>query len=393
MSKALAPEAGEVRTICVVITARPSYARIKSVLEAIRDHPRLRLQLVVAASALLERYGQVIDIIRSDGFDPDAVVYMVVEGENLVTTAKSTGLGVVELATIFDNLKPDVVVSVADRYETIATAIAASYLNIPVAHVQGGEVTGSIDEKVRHAVTKLSNIHLVSNESAAKRVIRMGEDPQTVHVTGCPSVDLADRILKENVADFDPFDRYTGVGARFDSDDFLIVMQHPVTTEYDDSLRQIEETLAGIAELAQPTFWFWPNVDAGSDRISKGLRQFREMNDAPWLHFFKNLSPEDFLRLLRRCRCLVGNSSVGIRECSYLGVPVVNIGKRQAGRDRSPNVIDVDHDRGEIIAAIRKHLAHGPYPPSGLYGDGNAGRRIADLLARTPLTIEKIIQY
>ena len=376
-----------------MITARPSYARIKSVLEAIRDHPRLRLQLVVAASALLERYGSVIDVIRADGFVPDAVVYMVVEGENLVTTAKSTGLGVVELATIFDNLKPDIVVSVADRYETIATAIAAAYLNIPVAHVQGGEVTGSIDEKVRHAVTKLSNIHLVSNEPAAARVIRMGEDPSTVHVTGCPSVDLADRIMHENVDDFDPFERYTGVGARFESNDFIVVMQHPVTTQYEDSLRQIEETLAAIDELALPTFWFWPNVDAGSDKISKGLRQYRETHGAPWLHFFKNLSPEDFLRLLRRCRCLVGNSSVGIRECSYLGVPVVNIGKRQVGRDRSPNVVDVGHDRSAIIGAIRAHWAHGPYPSSPLYGDGKAGLRIADLLADEPLTIEKMIQY
>lgn len=387
------PSVAETRTICVVITARPSYARIKSVLEAIRDHPRLRLQLVVAASALLERYGQVIDVIRADGFVPDAVVYMVVEGENLVTTAKSTGLGVVELATIFDNLKPDIVVSVADRYETIATAIAASYLNIPVAHVQGGEVTGSIDEKVRHAVTKLSNIHLVSNQGAATRVVRMGEDPRTVHVTGCPSVDLAARILQENVEDFDPFTRYTGVGAHFDSNEFLVVMQHPVTTEYKDSLRQIEETLAAIEQLAQPTFWFWPNVDAGSDIISKGLRHFRETHGAPWLHFFKNLSPEDFLRLLRQCRCLIGNSSVGIRECSYLGVPVVNIGSRQSGRERSPNVIDVDHDRNEIMAAIRAHLQHGRYGSSELYGDGKAGGRIADLLAEQPLTIEKTLQY
>lgn len=393
MTTSLAPENVENRTICVVITARPSYARIKSVLEAIRDHPRLRLQLVVAASALLERYGQVIDIIRADGFVPDAVVYMVVEGENLVTTAKSTGLGVVELATIFDNLKPDVVVSVADRYETIATAIAASYLNIPVAHVQGGEVTGSIDEKVRHAVTKLSNIHLVSNQAAATRVIRMGEKPETVHVTGCPSVDLADRILREKVDHFDPFEHYAGVGARFDADEYVVVMQHPVTTQYDDSLRQIEETLAAMAELALPTFWFWPNVDAGSDRISKGLRTFREANQAPWLYFFKNLAPEDFLRLLRGCKCLVGNSSVGIRECSYLGVPVVNIGKRQEGRDRSPNVIDVGHDRAEIIRAVREHVEHGPYEPSDLYGDGHAGKRIADLLASEPLTIEKIIQY
>jgi len=229
-----------IRKICVVVTARPSYARIKTVLEEIKNHPGLELQLVVAASALLERYGEVVDIIRRDGFEPDAVVYMVLEGENLVTTAKSTGLGIIELATIFDNLQPDVVITIADRYETIATAIAASYLNIPVAHAQGGEVTGSIDEKVRHAVTKLSNLHFVSNEQAANRVIKMGEEPSTVFVTGCPSVDLAARVVAQDLPDFDPFS-YGGVGKKFDhKSGYLVVMQHPVTVEHQDSLHQIQ---------------------------------------------------------------------------------------------------------------------------------------------------------
>ena len=382
------------RRVCVVITARPSYARIKTALEAIRARPDLELLLVVGASALLERYGPVLDVIRADGFEPDAVVYMVVEGENLVTSAKSTGLGVVELATIFDNLRPDIAVSVADRYETIATAIAASYLNIPVAHVQGGEVTGSIDEKVRHAVTKLSNLHFVSNEQAAARVLRMGEDPDTVFVTGCPSVDLAARVVAEKGEAFDPFVSYGGVGQRFDpAGGYLVVMQHPVTTEYEDAVTQVQETLGAVESLQQPTFWFWPNVDAGSDRISKALRQFRERRSAQPIYFFKNMSPEDFLRLLVGARCLVGNSSVGIREASYLGVPVVNIGERQAGRDRGPNVIDVDYDRRAIVVAVEKHLANGVYGTSTLYGDGQAGARIAELLARRPLRIDKRLTY
>ena len=382
------------RKICVVITARPSYARIKTVLEAIQRHPDLELQLVVGASALLERYGPAIDVIRADGFQPDAVVYMVLEGENLVTTAKSTGLGIVELATIFDNLRPDLVVSVADRYETIATAIAASYLNVPVAHVQGGEVTGSIDEKVRHAVTKLSNLHFVANQQAAERVIRMGEDPDTVFVTGCPSVDLAARVLAEGQGSFDPFERYAGVGTRFDPHQaYLVVVQHPVTTEYEDAMHQIQETLEAIAELAYPTFWFWPNVDAGSDRISKGIRHFRETHSVPFMYFFKNLAPEDFLRLLIGAHCLVGNSSVGIRESSYLGVPVVNIGSRQARRDRGPNVIDVGYQWEDIKAAVKEQLANGRYPSHNLYGDGRAGESIANLLARVPLHIEKRITY
>ena len=383
------------RKVCVVITARPSYARIKSVMEAIRDRDDLELQLVVGASALLERYGPVVDVIRADGFEPDATVYMVVEGENLVTTAKSTGLGVVELATIFDNLKPDVVVSVADRYETIATAIAASYLNIPVAHVQGGEVTGSIDEKVRHAVTKLSNIHLVSNEQAKARVLRMGEPEHTVHVTGCPSVDLAERVRAgADGTRFDPFQHYGGVGDRFDpADGYVIVMQHPVTTEYGDGLAQITETVEVVEALDVPTFWFWPNVDAGSDGVSKGLRRFREERDLEHVYFFKNLTPEDFLRLLVGARCLIGNSSVGIRESAYLGVPVVNIGTRQNGRDRGPNVVDVGYDRHEIRSAVETQLAHGPWPSDPLYGDGRAGERIASILATHSLDVAKRITY
>lgn len=382
------------RKICVVITARPSYARIKTVLESVKGHPDLKLQLVVGASALLERYGSAIKVIEADGFRPDAVVHMVVEGENLVTTAKSTGLGVVELATIFDNLKPDVVVSVADRYETIATAIAAAYLNIPVAHVQGGEVTGSIDEKVRHAVTKLANLHLVSNQQAADRVIRMGEDPKTVFNTGCPSVDLAARVLAEGQHNFNPFDHYGGVGHQFDpKDGYLVVMQHPVTTEYEDSLHQINETLAAIEELRYPAFWFWPNVDAGSDRISKGIRHFRETRAIPHIYFFKNLTPEDFLRLMIGSNCMVGNSSVSIREASFLGVPAVNIGNRQAGRDRGPNIIDTGYVAKDILRAIKQHLDNGKYPSANLYGDGKSGPRIADILAKQPLTVHKRLAY
>ncbi len=357
------------RKICVVITARPSYARIKTVLEAIKKHPDLELQLIVGASALLERYGPAVKVIRQDGFEPDAVVYMVVEGENLVTTAKSTGLGVVELATIFDNLKPDAVISVADRYETIATAIAASYLNIPVAHLQGGEITGSIDEKVRHAVTKFANLHFTSNQQATERVIRMGEDPKTVFTTGCPSVDLAARVLAEGQDGFNPFDRYGGVGEIFD------------------------QTLTAIEELGYPTFWFWPNVDAGSDRISKGIRHFRETHDIPHIHFFKNLAPEDFLRLLIGAKCIMGNSSVSIREASFIGVPAVNIGNRQKGRDRGPNVIDTGYSTQEILEAIKKHLNNGRYPCSKLYGDGRAGERIADILASVPLVVDKRLTY
>ena len=160
------------RKICVVVTARPSYSRVKTALEAIRAHPQLDLQLVVAASALLARYGDTVEYIEQDGFEVAARVFMVLEGENLTTMAKTTGLGLMELATVLDNLKPDAVLTVADRYETLATAIAGSYMNIPVVHIQGGEITGSIDEKVRHANTKLADIHMVSSVKSMERVIK-----------------------------------------------------------------------------------------------------------------------------------------------------------------------------------------------------------------------------
>jgi len=382
------------RKICVVVTARPSYSRIRTALTAIQQHPDLELQLVVAASALLERYGNAIGAIERDGFVPAARVYMVVEGENLVTSAKSTGMGLVELATVFDNLKPDAVVTIADRYETLANAVAASYMNIPVVHVQGGEVTGSIDEKVRHAVTKLSNIHLVSTEGARARVIRLGEEPASVILTGCPSIDIAAEVAASPAMDFDPFVKYGGVGARGDlSNGYLVVMQHPVTTEYEEARHQVDETLYAVKDAGLPVLWFWPNVDAGSDGTSKGIRVFREKEKPEHFHFFRNMFPEDFLRLLCGATAIVGNSSVAIRECSFLGVPAVNIGSRQQGRERGRNVIDVEHDRAAIASAIREHQRRGRPAPDHLYGDGQAGRRIADCLATVALTVEKRLTY
>lgn len=382
------------RKVCVLVTARPSYSRIKSALRAVQEHPDLELQLVVAASALLDRYGNAVRIIEQDGFQIAARVYMVLEGENLVTSAKSTGMGVVELATVFDNLKPDVVVTVADRYETLATAVVASYMNIPVCHVQGGEITGSIDEKVRHAVTKLSDLHFTATEKAAERVIRMGEDASSVFVTGCPSIDLATEILKEPDLDFNPFKKYGGVGELLDLENgYLVVLQHPVTTEYESARRHVTETLHAVHNLGIPVLWFWPNVDAGSDGTSKGIRAFREIEKPKNIQFFKNMAPEDFLRVVYNSRCIVGNSSVAIRECSFLGVPAVNIGTRQAGRERASNVVDVDYDRNQITMAINYHIQNGRLASDPLYGDGRAGDRIAKLLASVPLSIEKRLTY
>jgi UDP-hydrolysing UDP-N-acetyl-D-glucosamine 2-epimerase len=383
------------RKVCVVITARPSYSRVRSLLRAIRTQPALELQLVVAASALLDRYGNVAEVIQREGFRIDRRVYNILEGENLLTSAKSTGMGIVELATIFADLAPDMVVTIADRFETLATAIAAAYQNIPLVHLQGGEVSGSIDEKVRHAITKLADLHFVSSEHAARRVIAMGERPDRVFVTGCPSIDVVIEALAQPPLTADElFRHYGGVGDVIDlSGPYMVVIQHPVTTEYEASQRHVEETLHAVAESGIPTLWFWPNVDAGSDGTSKGIRAYRENHALPHVHFFKNLPPEDFLRLLNRSACIIGSSSVAIRECAFMGVPAVNIGTRQQGRDRGRNVIDVDYDRKQIRAAIEQCVASGRFGSDTLYGDGHAGRRVAEHLVNVPLVVEKRLTY
>jgi UDP-hydrolysing UDP-N-acetyl-D-glucosamine 2-epimerase len=309
--------------------------------------------------------------------------------------AKSTGLGLLELPTLFELLKPDVVVTVGDRFETMATAVAGAYMNIPLAHTMGGEVTGTIDESIRHAITKLAHVHFPANQDAADRIIRLGEDPAAVHVVGCPRIDLVAEVIRNGSAalDGDWLDR-EGVGGHISTDEpFLLVSQHPVTTEYGRAEQQINETLMALEELKMPTVMLWPNVDAGSEDVSRGMRKFRERCKPEYIRFYKNFPVETFLRLMRSAACLVGNSSAFIREGAFIGTPAVNVGSRQDGRERGPNVLDVDCDRAAITAAIRTQIKHGLYPPAHLYGDGKAGARIADLLATAPLHVQKRIQY
>jgi UDP-hydrolysing UDP-N-acetyl-D-glucosamine 2-epimerase len=335
----------------------------------------------------------VVDVIERDGFEPDERVFMLIEGETPGTMAKSTGLGLLELPTAFERLQPDVVITVGDRFETMSTALAATYMNIPLAHTMGGEVSGNIDESIRHAVTKFAHVHFPSSQDAADRIIRMGEDPTTVHVVGCPRMDLVAEVLGDGSNGLsDLFE--TGVGGSFDlARPFLLVSQHPVTTEYGDGEHQISETLKAVQELGLPAIMLWPNADAGSEDIARGIRKFREHEDDSKLHFFKNLPTDDYIKLMGKTACLVGNSSSAIREGSFAGTPAVNIGTRQQGRERGANVIDVGYDRHETVEAIRRQLEHGRYESEPIYGDGHAGERIADILSRCEFRIDKRMTY
>ena len=382
------------RKLCAVITARPSYSRIKSALSAIQQHSLLELQIVLAGPALLTKYGNIDDVLHDDGFTVNERVYNVLDGENITSMAKTVGIGLVELSNVFYHLKPDMVLVIADRFETISVSIAAAYQNIPLVHVQGGEITGSIDEKVRHANTKFADIHLVCNYRAKKIVERLGEDPEYVFNTGCPSIDLAAEVLKKPKLNFDPYKKYGGLGNRPDySNGYVVVMQHPVTTEYHDARKQIEETLQAVKDLKIPAFWFSPNADAGTDAVAASIRYFRENYDMSHVHFFDNMVPDDFLRLVYNSKCLIGNSSMGIRECSFMGVPVVNIGTRQSGRERGSNIIDVKSDKTAIMNAVYYWLANDKPEQSFVYGNGEAGKRMAEVLAFVPLRYSKILKF
>jgi UDP-hydrolysing UDP-N-acetyl-D-glucosamine 2-epimerase len=383
------------KKICVVIGSRANYSSIKSAMQAIAAHPKLELQVVAAASALLDRYGAVVNLVEQDGFPIDARVHMLVEGETPATMAKSTGLGLMELASVWERLQPDIVVTVGDRFETMATTLAAAYMNLPIAHTMGGEVSGTIDESIRHAVTKFAHVHFPASRDAAARIERLGERKDMIFCVGCPRIDLVADVLREHkTGNFSRLFDF-GVGDRLDPDKpFAIVSQHPVTTEYGHGEKQITATLSAVRSLGLQAIVLWPNADAGSEDIARGIRKWREHGHADHMHFFKNLPIETYIWLMRETACLIGNSSSGIREGAYIGTPVVNVGTRQSRRERGPNVIDVDHDEAAIRDAVAAQMEHGAYVLADTYGDGNAGVRIADILAGLDaIEIQKTITY
>ncbi len=388
------------RKICAVTANRADFSRIETMLEAIKTHPDLQLQLVVMGSHLLEITGLTIQEIEKKGFTIDRTLYMEVAGNNPTTMTKSVGLAIVELSTIFDQLKPDIVLVPVDRFESLAMGVTAAMMNIHVAHTQGGEITGTIDESIRHALTKLSHLHFASTEQSRERIIKMGEIPETVFNIGCPGTDLLLRAPRlDQTTTFERLNtEVIKVKEKYDPDKpYLLVLQHPVTTEFDDIEKQIVELLEALRQFANyQIIMLWPNIDAGAERISKIIRHyltFTELADDR-IKIVKHIPGEIFVNLMRHTLCLVGNSSSGIREAGYFGTPVVNIGSRQTGRERGKNVVDAGYNKEAIIQAITQQINHGKYPVERLYGDGTAGKQFADICASIPLPhIQKRITY
>ncbi len=379
------------KKIAVVLVDRANYGRLKPVMGTLKAHPDMELQTVCAGTMLLERFGRARDVVEKDGFRVDSEVYLEVEGSVPITMTKSIGMAILEFSSEFQRLKPDFVLVIGDRYEAMGAAIAAAYQNLCLIHLQGGEVTGSIDESTRHAITKLAHYHFPATQRAADFIIRMGERAETVFPLGCPSADVvqsaAASIPREKLQNL-------GVGTRMDfSSPYLLVLFHPVTTEYGGQEEQMQALLDALLAHQQQTVLLWPNIDAGSDGVTQAIRRFREHHHDFPLHAYKNLEPETYIPVLKHAACAIGNSSSFIRDASFLGTPIVLVGSRQDGRERCGAVLRVEPTPDAILNGIRSQLAHGPYPASDLYGKPGVSQAIAGQIATLRPYAQKKLAY
>lgn len=409
------------KKILVPIFNRAHYGRLRSVLRAIREHPGLELQLMVASGAAdrhfwlnlkhsrphswrrslpaylrarvlswAERFRPelalkdnfVAQAIRQDGFSIDSRVPLFFDGGLPETMAKSVGLGLIGLVDELKRLQPNIVFINADRFEMLAAAMGAAYLNIPIAHNEAGDVSGTIDESIRHAITKLAHMHFTSTETSRQRVIQMGENPDYVFNVGSPAIDVLQGLdVNPNAQLLPDFDT---------SRPYLLALVHPVATESPESNAALASNLAKVLEeLDVPTVFLGSNIDAMSAEVGKTIRRLRAKKNLHTLHLTKNLPPDTFYKVLANAACTVGNSSSFIREGGYFGTPAVLIGTRQQNREHGPNVITVSSDPFAIQQAIAKQLEHGRYPSDARFGAGDAGTKIAVILATVEPTLQK----
>ncbi len=382
------------KKICVVINNRANYARIKSFLIEAKKNKKIALQIIAAGSGVLDKYGDIEKLLVKDKLKLNAKLHTIIEGNDPICMVKTTSQTLNELSTTFLRLKPDVVVVIADRYENLAVAIAASYMNISLAHIQGGEVTGSIDETVRHAITKLSHIHFVCTKRAKNFLIKMGEKKETIFNTGCPSIDLINKLDKKIDNNFSK--RTNGVGDQINfKNKYIVVLFHPVTTEFTKNKEYINQILKALELLDNKiqVVILWPNIDSGTDYISKAIRIFLNKKKSYKVAAYINFSPEDYIKLIYNSISLIGNSSSGIRESSFIGLPVINIGSRQRNRERGKNVLDVKNNTSEILNAINKQIVKKKFKKNNLYGDGKSGKRIVDILLKSKIVRIKSLNY
>lgn len=374
------------RKITCITGTRADYPRVRSVLREIQRREELELSLIVTGSHLLDDYGYSVQEIIDDGFDISSKVEMFIgDFDSPLGMTEASARCTAGVAKALDELNPDLVLITVDRVETLASTTAASLMNFPIAHIQGGEVTGTIDESIRHAVTKLSHIHFPATDDAAQRIILMGENKDLVFKTGCPYID------EIRQAEFKSKKELSAQYGFEESNDLIIFTQHSVTTEFDESSTQVEKTIEALKDFSdKQVICFFSNTDAGGKEIIKKIKDQQNFIIIP------NMLSTDFLSLMSHSSLMIGNSSAGIREAPSFKLPVINIGSRQNGRLRASNVIDVAHDTKKIKEAICKVFYDQEFKDSlknlkNPYGDGTAAKQIVDVLSNVVLD-QKLIQ-
>ena len=377
----------KLRKIFIVTERRADYSRFKPILEIIHEDPDLDYDLVVTGIHLKDEHGRTINEIKKDGFKIFSTFDMFEDDEDTgASMTRALGRALVKIAHALESSRPDIILSGFDIAANLAATIAGAHMNIPVAHIQGGEVSGTIDESIRHAMSKFSHYHMTANEDATKRLVRMGEIPEHVFNVGCPSLDAIMKVpvIPKEVL-FEKFNL---------KPPYALVLQHAVTTEVDCTNSQIHATLEAVAESKISALIIMPNNDAGSSQI---IKKIKKMN----IQYVATLSLEEYVNLLRHSSILIGNSSSGIHETATFGVPTINVGTRQSGRLRARNVLDVNHDKKEILKAIdiclhsREFIERCASTPNP-YGDGASAPRIVKLLKEIDIgneIIQKRITY
>jgi GDP/UDP-N,N'-diacetylbacillosamine 2-epimerase (hydrolysing) len=375
------------RKVCVITGTRAEFGLLKPVMEMIRGSESLELQVVVTGTHLLSEYGKTVSEISRNGFQIDACVPMTVSGDNKTAMSLSIGLGVISFTQALNDLNPDVVLVLGDRFEIFSAAIAASFSGRVVAHLSGGDsLQAGYDEYVRHAITKISHIHFPSTERSAQRIRKLGEDPKNIFTVGSTAMDT---IMHKKIPSKKELCNKYGV---FLNQDFALVIQHPISTEPSQSQEQMRVTFDSILELGLRMVVIYPNNDPGGEIIIDVINHYKEKN-TDQIVAYKSIPFEDYLGIMKIASVMIGNSSSGIIESSSFHLPVVNIGDRQKGRERSCNVVDAPHDKNKIIQAIKTALYDKKFRNSvnkciNPYGEGHASARIVNVLTDIEINSE-----